>query len=140
LLGESPEDLINSTDTDYVMSQIRARYLKDSTVTIVLMGKCTWARRYVDWEIQSSLRRGQTLPNGLLGVKLPTFNGFPPRFNQNLINDRNTQKDCYARWIDYPASADILRSSIEAAYQRRLTHADYISNPRDRMQYSRACE
>ena len=31
-------DLINSTNTAYVMSQIRQRYLQDSTVTIVMLG------------------------------------------------------------------------------------------------------
>jgi len=65
---EMEESIINSTDTDYVMKRIRELYVRDSTVTIVLMGKCTWARRYVDWEIQSSLRSGDTVtPNGLLG-------------------------------------------------------------------------
>ena len=44
------QDIIDSTDTDYVTRRIRELYLKDSTVTIVLIGKCTWARRYVDWE------------------------------------------------------------------------------------------
>src|SRR6056297_2546912 len=62
---EMTDDIIDSTNTDYVMSQIRKRFLSDSTVTIVLLGKCTWARRYVDWELQSSLRRGEnTTPNG----------------------------------------------------------------------------
>ena len=42
------DGLIDSTNTDYVMSEIRKRYLKDSTVTIVLVGKCTWSRRFVD--------------------------------------------------------------------------------------------
>jgi len=46
-------DIINSNNTDYVMIRIRELYLVDSTVTIVLIGKCTWARKYVDWEIQS---------------------------------------------------------------------------------------
>lgn len=55
------DDIINSTDTNYVMRRIRELYLKDSTVTIVLMGKYTYTRRYVDWEIQASLRNGETL-------------------------------------------------------------------------------
>ncbi|MGJ8686513.1 MAG: TIR domain-containing protein, partial [Spongiibacteraceae bacterium] len=47
------DDIIDSTNTDYVMKRIRELYLKDSTVTIVLVGKCTWARRFVDWEVQA---------------------------------------------------------------------------------------
>jgi MTH538 TIR-like domain (DUF1863) len=68
------EDIIDSDDTDYVMRRIREVYLKGSTVTLVMLGRCTWARRYVDWEIQASLRQDRGIvPNGLLGIKLPSF-------------------------------------------------------------------
>lgn len=139
-LGEEmPGDVIQSTNTDYVMSKIRERFLSDSTVTIVLMGRCTWSRRYVDWEIQSSLRRGQTTtPNGLLGIKLPSFTTFPPRFERNLSSDW-PRVDCYARHMDYPDSTQALSYAIEAAYGRRTTHAHLIVNPRDRMSYNRQC-
>jgi len=40
-LGSMPEDVIDSMDTDYVMGRIRSDYIKDSTVTIVLAGRCT---------------------------------------------------------------------------------------------------
>src|SRR5258708_7997982 len=73
-LGSMPEDVIDSMDTDYVMSRIRADYIKDSTVSILIAGKCTWARRYVDWEVQASLRSGAiAVPNRLLAINLPTF-------------------------------------------------------------------
>src|SRR4051794_8917026 len=56
-IGEAmPGDVIDSTDTDYVMRRVRELYVGDSTVTLVMLGRCTWARRYVDWEIQASLR------------------------------------------------------------------------------------
>ena len=59
-----PDDVINSDDSDYVMSRIRTLYLRDSTVTIVLAGACTWARKLVDWEVQASLRQpANALPN-----------------------------------------------------------------------------
>lgn len=138
-LGESSDDLINSNNTDYVMSQIRNRFLRDSTVTLVMMGRCTWSRRYVDWEIQSSLRRGQSNPNGLLGVKLPSFTHFPDRLNKNLIAPGSGDVDCYARWIDWPANTTTLRQAIEDAFQRRTTHAHLIKNPRERMSYNRTC-
>jgi hypothetical protein len=136
---EMPGDIVNSNDTTYVMRRIRERFLSDSTVTIVLMGRCTWARRYVDWELQASLRKGETTtPNGLIGIKLPTFGGFPQRFNQNLSDDW-PREDCYARHSEYPTSTQQLVELIEAAYQRRTTHADLIRNPRDRMLYNRTC-
>lgn len=140
-LGESPDDLINSTNPDYVMSQIRQRFLLDSTVTIVMMGKCTWARRYVDWEIQASLRQGETrTPNGLIGIKLPTFTSFPERFNGNLITPGSNQEDCYARHYEWGLSVIELQDAIEAAFQRRTTHTKWIRNPRDSMSYNRSCE
>ena len=85
-LGMS-SDIIDSNDTDYVMRRIRELYLKDTTVTLVMIGKCTWARRYIDWEIQASLRHGEkTIPNGLMGIRLPSYNKnrYPNRLNLNL--------------------------------------------------------
>ena len=135
------QDIINSTDTDYVMRRIRELYLKDSTVTIVLLGKCTWARRYVDWEIQSSLRSGETVtPNGLLGIKLTSYssNGYPDRLNKNL-KENNQQEDCYARVIDYPKRKDTLKNYIDDAFNARSSRKSLIVNPRDKFSYNRTC-
>lgn len=80
------DDFINSTNTDYVIAQIRKKYLCDTTVTIVLVGSCTHSRRYVDWEIKASLTQGESLPNGLIGIILPSIGKsayLPPRLEQN---------------------------------------------------------
>jgi hypothetical protein len=139
---EMTADIINSDNSDYVMRRIRELYLKDSTVTLVLMGKCTHARRYVDWEIQSSLRSGETVtPNGLLGIKLKSYKtgyGYPNRLNLNLKQNDN-QENCYARVIDYPARKDTLVNHIEDAFQARGTRIKLIVNPRDRFSYNRNC-
>ena len=82
----SNDDFINSSNPEYVMSKIREKYLGDSTVTIVLIGSCTHSRRYVDWEIKTSLRRGSYTPNGLIGIILPSMGRnalLPPRFEAN---------------------------------------------------------
>lgn len=137
-LGEMPGDIIDSMDTDYVMRRIREDYIGDASVTIVMMGACTWARRYVDWEIQASLRYSQgTLPNGLLGIKLPAFSQFPQRFFDNLR--RPTDADGFAGYIDYPQSLEALTSAIDWAFNRRDSHKQYIRNPRDRMANNRQC-
>lgn len=137
------DDIINSTDTSYVMRRIRELYLKDSTVTIVMLGKCTWARRYVDWEIQASLRSGETVkPNGLLAVKLPSYNeeAYPNRLNLNLLDPNDeTQKDCYARVMNYPTYANTLKNSIEDAFNARKERKNLIVNPRDRFINNRSC-
>jgi len=139
---EMEPDIIDSENTDYVIRRIRTLYLKDSTVTAVLIGKCTWARRYVDWEIQASLRSGKTVtPNGLLGIKLSSYRkvyGYPNRLNLNLLQE-DKQGDCYARVIDYPTRKDTLANSIEDAFQARTSKSQLIENPRDRFKYNRQC-
>ncbi len=135
------QDIIESSDTDYVMRRIRELYLKDSTVTIVLIGSCTWARRYVDWEIQASLRHGDVITaNGLLGVKLRSYgnNGYPNRLNLNLKQSED-QDDCYARAISYPKSPGTLERWIEDAFEARTTRDHLINNPRERFEYNKKC-
>lgn len=135
------QDIIDSTDTDYVMRRIRELYLKDSTVTIVPTGKCTWARRYVDWEIQASLRHGETVtPNGLLGIVLPSAGKSPVASNRLKLNLKGSNSDeGYARWHWYPQRKDTLAAWIEDAFQARTGRASLIVNPRDRFGYNRAC-
>jgi hypothetical protein len=41
--------------------------------------------------------------------------------------------------MDYPATLADLTANIEAAYQRRTTHAQLIVNPRERMTNNRTC-
>jgi len=135
------QDIIDSDDSEYVMRRIRELYLKDSTVTIVLIGKCTWARRYVDWEIQASLRHGEeTTPNGLIGIVLPSAGKkpiAPERLSKNLKGENSDEG--YARWYWYPQRKDTLANWIEDAFQARTTRAHLIENPRERFKYNRSC-
>jgi hypothetical protein len=135
VLGVSDEDdFIKSDDTGYIMDQIREKYLTDSTVTIVLNGKCTWARRYIDWEVYSTLRNDAlNRRSGLMAIELlslaPGSDGkLPPRVNDNV--DSNNKK--YARYWKYPSSVSSLQGLIEQAFQARTTKASVIDNSRER--------
>lgn len=133
-------DYIDSTNTDYVMSQIRKKYLEDSTVTIVLIGKCTHSRRYVDWEIKSSLTQGSETPNGLIGIILPSLGSsanLPPRFLDNWTKDHI---NCYSRYYVYPKNAETLGSWIEDAYNARTSRCKLIINSQDMMKYNSSCK
>ena len=69
------DDFVDSTDTDYIKRRIREEYLSNSTVTILLLGEGTWGRKFVDWEISSSLRNDPVNGrNGLLVIPLPSMN------------------------------------------------------------------
>lgn len=58
MVSESVEisDIDPYLKTDTIRQKIRDEYLRDSTVTVVLVGKRTWQRKFVDWEIGSSIR------------------------------------------------------------------------------------
>ncbi|MBL0047083.1 MAG: TIR domain-containing protein [Bacteroidetes bacterium] len=67
-------DIDTSLKTETIRQKIRDEYIADATVTIVLIGKYTWQRKHVDWEIASSIRDTMYNPrNGLLGIFLPTY-------------------------------------------------------------------
>ncbi|MBU1027355.1 MAG: TIR domain-containing protein [Candidatus Margulisbacteria bacterium] len=141
-LGISDEDdFIYSDKPEYVMTQIRKKYLQDSTVTMVLIGSCTHSRRYVDWEIKTSLRQGEGYtPNGLIGIVLPSQGNraiLPQRFKDNWNKEL---KNCYARYYSAPNSADQLRGWIEDAFNARLSRAKYIVNTSDMMKYNSVCK
>lgn len=135
------DDFIQSTDTDYVMRRIREKYLEDSTVTIVLIGSCSHGRRYIDWEIKSSLRQvNEYIPNGLMGIVLPSQNNsahLPPRISENWNKEHN---NCYARYWSYPDSAKNLSDWIEDAYQARTSRKHLIVNSQEMMKNSAKCK
>lgn len=139
-LGQSmPGDVVDSTDTSYVMRRIRELYIKDASVTLVLIGKCTWARRYVDWEIQASLRHRDADPKGLLGIVLPSAKNNPIAPNRLKSNLGSNNNQAYANWHHYTQDAPELRSWIEAAYQARSTRKLLIENPRERFLHNKQC-
>ncbi len=68
-------DISDNLDDNAIREQIRDEYLKDSTVTIVLVGLETKKRKHVDWEIYSSMFDGTiNKKSGILVINLPTTN------------------------------------------------------------------
>ncbi|MCJ8322251.1 MAG: TIR domain-containing protein [Hyphomicrobiales bacterium] len=128
------DDLIDSTNTDYVMKRIRLLYLGDSTVTIVLIGKCTWARRFVDWEVQSSLRNpADGLPNGVVAIQLwDSYQKLPERVAENV-------EAGYSKFYTYPKNSAGLSRIIDEAFAARTGKSDLIVNKRDRFKNNRSC-
>lgn len=70
-LGEIPEDW----DSQRVREYIRDEHLKDSTVTILLVGTETQNRKHIDWELFSSMYDGKkNRKSGILIINLPSVN------------------------------------------------------------------
>ena len=49
-------DIAPGLKTETIRQKIRDEYLRDTTVTVVLVGRNTWQRKHVDWEIGASIR------------------------------------------------------------------------------------
>lgn len=65
-------DISDNLSDQAIRETIRDDYLRDSTVTIVLVGKETKTRKHVDWEIYSSMIDGKVnKKSGILVVNLP---------------------------------------------------------------------
>lgn len=91
-------ELINSTDPDYVYRRISERYIVNTSCTVVLCGRETPWRKYVDWEIKATLDR----KHGLVGVLLPTITQ-SPFTDQIIVPDRllDNLHSGYASWIHW---------------------------------------
>lgn len=110
-------------------AKIRDEFISDATVTVVLVGRCTWQRKYVDWEIGSSLRATRKNSRcGLIGIVLPTHFDYgkaicrakliPPRLHDNLGSGSSFAK--LYHWPD-PWRAEKVRRWIHAAFVRRVS-------------------
>jgi hypothetical protein len=67
-------EIDNDLDDQNVRQIIRDEYLKNSSVTIVLVGTETKKRKHVDWEIFSSMINGKVnKKSGVLVINLPTI-------------------------------------------------------------------
>ena len=111
-------DVGPAVDREHLLAEIRRKYVWEATVTILLAGPCTWARRHVDWSIAAALRDDEVgRRTGLLGLRLPTVPGsrpavVPERFADNVDAG-------YATFRGYPASSEELRAWVEAALVAR---------------------
>jgi hypothetical protein len=124
-----------------VRRRIREKYLSDSTVTIVLLGNCTWARKYIDWEISASLRNSPVnRRSGLLVYPLPSRNNsarLPDRVKDNWPDEGGDKS--YAKYLSYPTSKQSVKSNIQAAFDARTSRADQVDNSRALKTLNQAC-
>jgi len=67
-------DIDDDLEDQRIREIIRDDYLKDSTVTILLVGTDTRKRKHIDWEIYSSMFDGTVnKKSGILVINLPTI-------------------------------------------------------------------
>ncbi len=127
-------DIDPTNQTETIRQRIRDEYLRDTSVTVVLVGTETWQRKHVDWEIASSLRHTEYNPrSGLLGILLPTHPAYgarkydpgtiPPRLHDNLqcgfavLKDWSNDAADVQEWIH---EAFLLRKRVNPDNSRPL--------------------
>lgn len=150
VINKGLDTVINSDDGDYIMKKIRDDYLKDSTVTLFLIGQHSSENEGVDYlgqdknyfikkELQSSLynRQGNTR-NGILGVVIPsmynsiykgeyTCQSCGKSHNHVAINDNTVIKEFSENYYLKPHSG--CAWSEDERYCVLVKWDDFIINP-----------
>ena len=117
----SDRSLENIDLSDYSDDTIKNNYIRpkiaNSSVTIILIGKETAGRWWVDWEIYYSLYKSASNDrNGLLGILIPNKEHFiPSRLQKNLQ---------MGKIIEMPRDYRTLENAIEEVYEKRYQKPD----------------
>jgi len=125
---QSLDEEVDSDNMEYVNRVIREDYIKGASITIVLCGKETGKRRFVDWEIASTLHH----EHALLGIVVP---GTIPQSNGKfIVSDRlhDNIESGYAAFVNWPSSPSELKNHIEFALAKSRFTA-LIKNGREKM-------
>ena len=110
--------------------------MKDSTVTILLVGTETKHRKHIDWEIYSSMYNGkENKKSGILVVNLPTINNSiraghgEQKIYPEIINwtSFKTRKEYETNYPDMPER--IIDNLIHSKAKISVTNWDKITNP-----------
>ena len=123
-------DIDDRLPTDRMRQIIRDKFIRDASVTVVLIGPCTWQRKYVDWEIGSSLRKTDKNPRcGLLGILLPNHPDFgtgkyhpcliPPRLADNCKGSNP-----FACIYSWPGAQEIIDLALHNPDRVRMSAID----------------
>lgn len=132
-VDRSLREPVDSNDPEYINRVIRENQIVGSSVTVVLCGPETYKRKYVDWEIRSTLHH----QHALLGVVLPTAN--KNIYGNFIVPDRlhhNVQTG-YAHWDHWNHTAwaqnpQLFVSLIEAAITKS-SNKNLINNGMEKM-------
>ncbi len=116
-------EIATNLTTDTLRQKIRDEYLRDTTVTVVLIGAETWQRKHVDWEISSSIRQTEhSSRSGLMGIILPTHPSYGgSTYDKGIAPPRlaNNQACGYANIYDWSNDPSSIARWIETAFQNR---------------------
>ena len=97
---------------EQIRQEIRDRYLRDSTVTIVLVGTETKQRKHVDWEIYSSMYDGSVnKQSGIVVINLP-----------DVSENYHAAYGDPEKELLYPETTSWMHIKTRAEYERRYPY------------------
>ncbi|MFU2078373.1 TIR domain-containing protein [Avibacterium endocarditidis] len=103
-------DINNELNDQTIRTKIRDEYLKDSTVTILLVGTETKNRKHIDWELYSSMHDGTVnKKSGILVIQLPSTN---PQYWRAAHGDTEKKEI-------YPSTTHWIRINSREEYGKR---------------------
>ena len=126
----SPGDIHDQNlPVDEIRRRIRDDHIAGATVTVVLIGPCTWQRKHVDWEVSVSIiDRRNNERCGLVGLLLPTHPDYdkkpedrnpriiPPRLACNI--DGNDPFAVIYKWPRKRVARRVM-PKVHRAFQRK---------------------
>ena len=128
-----PGDINTDVSTDYIKRLIQKEHISDTSVLIVLVGRNSWSRKHIDWEISAALNKKVGGYSGLVAIRLPTHPDYgknscqlatlPPRLADNI-------RSGYAKLYDWTENENYIKSWVEDAFQARIKLANRIVNTR----------
>ncbi len=124
----SLERAADSEDTEY-LNQVCRDAINGTSVTIVMIGKQTGCRKFVDWEIRHTLYR----EHGLVAISRPDLTDSDACLPDRLKDNRSSG---FAKWYTYPTSASGLKSIIDEAYDADKSK---INNSRAKKSRNSSC-
>lgn len=103
-------DISDDLTDDVIREKIRDEYLKESSVTILLVGTETKKRKHIDWELFSSMYDGKiNKKSGILVINLPSINcGF---FTASHTGEKERVYPAITEWMTITS-----RSEFESRY------------------------
>lgn len=139
-------DIDSNLKIESIREKIRDDFITDATVTVVLIGTESWKRKYIDWEIASSISDTKNnTRTGLIGILLPSYFGFnysfetlecffydkytiPPRLSDNITNG-------FVKIYEWSYDVNEVKGWIQEAFNRKdriIPNNSFPSFTRDR--------
>jgi MTH538 TIR-like domain (DUF1863) len=108
-------------DAKEIKRYIADEYLDETNVTIVLIGRRTWQRKFVDWEIRASLHK----KSGLIGIFLPSHPNFALESSQwdfgtvpPLLADNCIKQFPYGTLHKWEEDPEVIKNWVQGAMER----------------------